>query len=642
MTVRIQRTDPGPLTQRLFTPHRTGIWCCATAMAILGCCVPITRAVLTYPNAAGQCIRYSIAAAVLIPLAARIRRRRPPIRGTDWTRIAVIAACGLVAFNLLLLTALRHGDPAVIATVLGCAPIALGVLSPLLRREPPTLRISAAAALVVAGTMLLNGLGHVDPIGIGCATGALAADLVFSLLAAPMLQRLGPTVIAAATCAMAVPMFAAAAVFTGELKRWRPPTVTETAVFCLLGLILTACAFLAWFHGLRRVGAATAGITIGIVPVAALAAASLQSALLPTPRQAAAVGIVAAGLLLATSRPRNPLPRRLWHRLRPAIIASGVCAVAAAGACGRPAPQHDGPDRPVREYFAALAAGDTTTAYRLSRSSALWLTCNGLAHGYQPPTNMQIIDIAFPNGDGANPAYVRVRYQLAGSPFTSTLELWKTAAHPPQWSINSGSTGRLDVISPLSPRVTIAAVQVTTPLTGPRISGGNPSTGYFEIPPGVYTVTLAPDPRLHSDPVQVAVPAMWRDSTPVSITINAQRTARAPPAPARNRIGRERMHANHAPPFRSAPGIGGQPYCRISCHAEVRTTMGDPGAVLGPPLPQGRVCTSRLRVRIRVALVKTSDGCEHGTRRCRCRHRPGPGCPGRAAASRTHCGDLQR
>src|SRR5262249_14220024 len=155
--------------------------------------------------------------------------------------------------------------------------------------------------------------------------------------------RLGPTVVAAATCAMAVPMFGAVAVFTGEVNRWRPPTATEAAVFCLLGLVFTACAFLAWFHCLRRVGTATARVTIGIVPVAALTAASLQSALLPTTRQLAAVGIVAAGLLLAASRPRNPLPRRLRHRLRPAIIASAVCLVAAASACDRPAPQRDGP-----------------------------------------------------------------------------------------------------------------------------------------------------------------------------------------------------------------------------------------------------------------------------------------------------------
>jgi drug/metabolite transporter (DMT)-like permease len=532
MTTLTTHLHRGPLRQRLLTPQRIGFACCTAAMAILGGSVPVTRALLAFPNAEGQTLRYAIAATVLLPLAVHTRWRRPPIRGTDWIRVAVIAACGLVVFNYCLLASLRHGDPAVIATVLGCAPIALGVLSPLLRGQPPTARILAAASLVVAGTALLNGPGHLDRLGLLYATTALAGDLAFSLLAAPMLTRLGPVTIAMATCALAVPMFATIAAATGEASRWRLPNPAETEVIIFLGVILTGLAYLAWFRGLRHVGTEAAGITIGVVPVAALVVTSLQAGAGPRPSHCAAIGIVVAGLTLArTVAPATP-GKRTRLRTRLALIASGLGLAALTAACTRPStpdPALADPAQPVRDYFAALAARDTATAYQLTHSGKPWLSDGALAHGYQPPALATIIKTAYIGGNHAQ-ANVHVRYTLSGAWYQSTVQVRRNTEHPPQWMISRGGTGRLHVTTEQSQQITIAAVEVTTAPADQPAPGQTPSLGLFELPPGVYTMTVAHDPWLTSQPVHVAVPAMWPDEPPINITIHPQPT-RAPPDP---------------------------------------------------------------------------------------------------------------
>jgi drug/metabolite transporter (DMT)-like permease len=509
-----------PLTRPwLLRTQHTGILSCAAAMAILGASVPVTQTLTGFPHMAGQGVRYGLAAAVLVPLAARARWQRPPIRVADWVRLGVIATCSLVGYNLLLLTALSQGDPAVIATILGCAPIVLGLATPLLSRQPPSIRVLCAAAIVVVGTTILNGSGHLDSTGFACALGTLVADLIFTLAAAPMLTRLGPITVAAATCTLAVPMFAVLAAATGEIRTWRTPTIQEAHAIAFLGVILTAVCFVLWFTGLRNAGTSKAGTTIGIIPVAALTVASIHTGTTPTPAQATAVAVVAAGLMLATTT-WTPRLHTIHIRLRPALVGLTLLALA-AGCRANPAsaPAQEDPAQPVREYFAALARGDAATAYLLSRSSSRWLSGDGLARGYEPPANLTIIAITFaPQGNGQL-AYVRAQYQLAGAPYESTFEVWNNATGPPHWAISNGATGRLDVISASTPHVKVANVEVVTQLSGPRISGGTPSAGYFEVPPGVYTITVASDRAQSAEEVHVAVPAMWRDNTPITATI---------------------------------------------------------------------------------------------------------------------------
>jgi len=291
----------------------TGAALCVLGMAILGSSVAVSRLILDYPALTGQAMRYALATAALAALLAVAPGVGGPARrlpgGRDLLVLAALAAIGLVAFNLCVLSALRHADAAIVGTVAGAAPLGLALIGPLSRRDRPAGRLVGGAGVVVAGTALVHGGGHADAVGVLAALGALVGEVAFSLLAAAVLPRLGAVRVSAWSCALAVPMLGLCALLAGEPARWRPPVAAEAWTLVYLALMLTVGAFLAWFTGLRRLGVERAGMFVGLLPVATLITASVQDGRLPGPIQTAGVLVVALGLAVGlTDRPRAGQP----------------------------------------------------------------------------------------------------------------------------------------------------------------------------------------------------------------------------------------------------------------------------------------------------------------------------------------------
>ncbi|WP_064741904.1 DMT family transporter [Hamadaea tsunoensis] len=280
---------------------------CTLGMLIVGSSVAVSRLVTGYPLLTGQALRYAAAAVLLLGLARFFpapTRTRPTRR--ELALLAALGATGLALFNACILIGLRHAEPAVIGTAIGAAPLTLALLGPLLSGRRPATLLVAAAGVVLAGTALVEGLGRTDAIGLAAAAGALACETAFSLLAAPLLPALGAVRVSAYACLLAVPLLGLAAVVTGEPAAWRLPTVVETAGLAYLAVLMTVVAFVAWFLGLQRLGVEQAGIIVGVLPLATLAATSIMDGHLPGLGTTAGVLVVAAGLAL----PHLPLRPR--------------------------------------------------------------------------------------------------------------------------------------------------------------------------------------------------------------------------------------------------------------------------------------------------------------------------------------------
>jgi drug/metabolite transporter (DMT)-like permease len=271
---------------------------CTTVMLVLGSSFPISRELLGYPVLTGQAMRYAAAAAALAAVLHwwRPGRGRTPVRPThgELWRLGALGATGLAAFNVCVLETLRVADPAVVGTAVGAAPIALALLGPLLRGQRPAARLAAAAAVVVAGTALVHGAGDTTVAGLAWASGAFAGEVAFTLIAAPLLGRLGPVRVSAYACGLAVPILLVAAVVVGE--RWRPPTAAETAALAFLALVLTAGMFPLWYAGVHRLRVEWAGMFAGLLPVVSLVATAVLDRTPPPAIQLAGVLLVGAGL----------------------------------------------------------------------------------------------------------------------------------------------------------------------------------------------------------------------------------------------------------------------------------------------------------------------------------------------------------
>src|SRR5256714_14820188 len=225
-------------------------------MTVLGGSFPMSRLILGYPMLTGQAMRYALAAVVL---AALVRPGPRPDRRA-LLRLAALASTGLVGFNICVLGALRSGTPPLLGTVVGSTPLALAILGPLLARQRPTARLVGAAAVVVLGVALVEGGVHGSPAAFAWALGALAGEVLVSVLAAPLLPTLGPVRVSAWTCGLAVPMLLIGAAVTEE---WRPPPRGEAPGVLYLPLPPPGGAFPLWYTTPPRLAVGRGGVSAG-------------------------------------------------------------------------------------------------------------------------------------------------------------------------------------------------------------------------------------------------------------------------------------------------------------------------------------------------------------------------------------------
>ncbi|MFC5172558.1 DMT family transporter [Streptomyces mutomycini] len=290
----------------------------AAAMLLVGTSTAVSATIADYPVFSGQALRYALAAAILLAVVRHRRLPRTDLTLRDVLLLLALAATGLAGFNIFLVEATRHASPAMIGTVVGAIPIVLALVGPLTERRRPAARTVGAAAVVTLGAAVAAGFGGGSLHGVLLSLGALVGEVAFSLLALPLLPKLGPMRVAAYPAALAVPMLLAASIVLDGTSSLRLPTPTEAAAFGYLGVLVTATAFFLWYDALRRLGAARAGLFAGLVPVGALVttvALGLGEAGLA---DVAGALLVAAGVLIGL---RQPAPtgvaegagRRVWQ-----------------------------------------------------------------------------------------------------------------------------------------------------------------------------------------------------------------------------------------------------------------------------------------------------------------------------------------
>lgn len=268
----------------------------ALGMTVVGGSFAVSDALVGSPLSQAQVPRYLVGAALLLAYARfrRIPVPRPTTR--QWARLGMLAATGLTGFNVCVVLALGHADPAALGVVVGLAPLVLVLLSP----GRPQGRLVLASVIVVAGVALVEGGGTTDPVGILLCTGALVGEVAFTLLAVPLIPTLGPVAISVHTCLLSAAQFVviapALAAVTGT-PVVTVPTGPQLAAMAYLAIVVTAVAFVCWFGAVGRLGSARAGLLIGIMPVAAL----LTGLLLGIPATpVAAVGVALVGLGVAS------------------------------------------------------------------------------------------------------------------------------------------------------------------------------------------------------------------------------------------------------------------------------------------------------------------------------------------------------
>ncbi|MEU8628957.1 DMT family transporter [Streptomyces sp. NPDC048669] len=293
----------------------------AIACTLVGASFTANSVLGDYPYAGGQALRYGLAGLLLLPLLRRGGAPAPAatlrtLSGRQWARLALLAAVGMVGFNLAVLAAERSAEPAVPGVFVGCAPILVAVLVPLLDGRRPARAVLYAAALVAAGAFTVQGWGRTDTAGIVCSVGALAGEVGFAVIAVPVLRPLGPKLLSATVCVIAAAESAALGLVLDGGGFLRVPSPGETAALLWQAAVVTVVGFVCWYMGMQRIGAERATLFSGLIPVSAALTAPLVGTGSYGLGQAAGSCLVGLGVALGSG---------VLHRRRPGTdSAAGV------------------------------------------------------------------------------------------------------------------------------------------------------------------------------------------------------------------------------------------------------------------------------------------------------------------------------
>lgn len=289
-------------------------------MVCVGSSAAVSGALVTTPVLTAQALRYAAACLLLAVLARATGRHLIRPRGAEWAWLLAVAATGMALFNLALVRGATHTEPAVLGVAVACVPLLLAVLGPVLRQRRPALRVVTAALVVTAGAALVQGAGRADPAGLAWALLVLACEAAFTLLAVPVLPRLGPWSLSVHATGLAAALLAGVGVVVDGPGAMGRLTTGELLAVGYLAVVVTALAFVLWYSTVTQLGPARAGLLGGVAPVAAATTGVLLGGPPPGPDVWLGIAVVAAGLGLglrpeptASSLP-HPVRDRRWRR----------------------------------------------------------------------------------------------------------------------------------------------------------------------------------------------------------------------------------------------------------------------------------------------------------------------------------------
>ena len=265
-------------------------------MVIVGSSVGVSRTLVDAPLFTAQTLRYWAAVLILLLVARCAGVRIVAPRGREWCWLCGIAATGLVLFNVAVVRGVEHAEPAVIAVAVACAPVLISVIGPLLEGRRPTRRLLAPAGVVTARSVLVSGLGRADLVGVGWAVVALLCEAGFTLLALPVLRRLGPWGVSVHAVWIAALMLTVLGVTVEGPAVIGSITAGQWLAIGYLAVMVTAVAFLLWYFAVSALGSGRAALLTGVAPVAAAVSGMVLGAGMPGVPVWLGIGVVIAGL----------------------------------------------------------------------------------------------------------------------------------------------------------------------------------------------------------------------------------------------------------------------------------------------------------------------------------------------------------
>jgi drug/metabolite transporter (DMT)-like permease len=284
----------------------------ATIAAYLACALiwgttwyAIRVSIAAYPTFAALALRFAIAAAILLPIAARAR---PWPRGRVWGWLVLAGVLDACAYLLVYLGEERVSG-GVAAVVYGTQPLILAVLLTAVRIERLTTRHLIGAVLSITGVIVLFldrlAISAGQAAGVGLVLGSVVAATIYSMIMKQQVKGENGLVSTTIFLSVTALVLGGVAVCASAAIPW-PPPVVPTLALLYLAVAGSVIAFLAYFWLLGKTSLIITSTLVFVYPLVALVTDALFERELPlTPRAYLGAAITLSGLAVSLRR-RTP------------------------------------------------------------------------------------------------------------------------------------------------------------------------------------------------------------------------------------------------------------------------------------------------------------------------------------------------
>ncbi|MER7559119.1 DMT family transporter [Nocardioides sp. NPDC126508] len=297
-TEALPRTDTSAAAEGPRRGTLLGIVFATAGMVCVGSSVAVSTAITDAPLFTLQALRYALAALLLLTVARITGWRVPRPHGREWLWLAGVATAGLVLFNVGVVRGVAHAEPAVIGVAVAAVPMLLAVVPAIATRTLPARAVIVGAMVVTAGAVLVQGFGRTDAAGVGYALLVLVCEAGFTLLAVPVLPRLGAFGVSFHSVWIATVGMGLIGVTTEGPAAVTTLDAGDLLAAVHLAVVVTTLAFLLWFTAVKRLGSGRAGLLTGVVPVAAAGLGVPLHGAVPGPMVWLGTAVVALGLVI--------------------------------------------------------------------------------------------------------------------------------------------------------------------------------------------------------------------------------------------------------------------------------------------------------------------------------------------------------
>lgn len=242
----------------------------------------------------GSVIRALPAGLLLLALS----RRLPS--GAWWWRSVVLGVLNIGAFFALIYVAAQLLPSSIAATVTATGPFAMLLLAWPLLGERPRLLTAAAALLGVVGVglMVFTGPARLDLAGLAASVAAMLMSALGYVLVKRWATGSAPVNVLDSTAWQLVAGGLVLVPVAVAVEGAPPPLTVHTGpAYAYLTLVATALAFTAWFAGMRRLTAGTAGVIGLLNPVTGVVLGTAVAGDRLSAHQALGIVLVLTGVL---------------------------------------------------------------------------------------------------------------------------------------------------------------------------------------------------------------------------------------------------------------------------------------------------------------------------------------------------------